>query len=87
MKILLTIFVAISLSIAQSVQISIDRNKLLEGDILTLAIEVTGGDEFAKVNLKPLEKDFDIISGPSQQTNIQWINGRMASTKTLTWTL
>ncbi len=87
MKTLLTIFVGISLSIAQSVQISIDRNKLLEGDILTLAIEVTGGDEFAKVNLKPLEKDFDIISGPSQQTNIQWINGRMASTKTLTWTL
>ena len=87
MKAVLTILIGLSLSIAQSIQISIDRNKILEGDMLTLSIEVTGGEEFAQVDLGPLEKDFDIISGPSQQTNIQWINGRMASTKTLTWTL
>ena len=87
MKAVITILIGLSLSIAQSIQISIDRNKILEGDMLTLSIEVTGGEEFAQVDLGPLEKDFDIISGPSQQTNIQWINGRMASTKTLTWTL
>ena len=84
MKVLLTILIGLSIGIAQSIQISIDRNKLLEGDMLTLSIEVTGGEEFAQVDLGPLEKDFEIISGPSQQTNIQWINGRMASTKTLT---
>ena len=77
----------VSFTLTQSVQISVDRNKLQEGDLLTLTIEVTGGEDFAKVGLEPLEKDFDIISGPSQQTNIQWLNGRMTSTKSLTWTL
>ena len=74
----------VSFTLSQSVQISVDRNKLQEGDLLTLTIEVTGGEDFAKVGLEPLEKDFDIISGPSQQTNIQWLNGRMTSTKSLT---
>jgi len=72
---------------SQSVQISVDKNRLEEGDLLTLSIEVKGSEDFAKVDLNPLNNDFDILSGPSQQTNIQWINGSMTSAKTLTWTL
>ena len=78
---------AISLSLAQTVQISVDRNRVEEGELFTLSIEVNGSDDFAKVDMNQLEDDFEILSGPGQQTNIQWINGSMTSTKTLTWTL
>jgi len=47
-KAVLAILIGLSLSIAQSIQISIDRNKILEGDMLTLSIEVTGGEELHK---------------------------------------
>jgi len=77
----------LSVLFSQTVQISVDKNKLEEGDLFSLNIEVTGGDDFAKVDLNPLNKDFEILSGPFQQTNIQWINGKMTSTKTLTWNL
>ena len=87
MRTLISFLIGFSLTIGQSVEISVDRNKLQEGDLLTLTIEVTGGEDFANVGLEPLERDFDIISGPSQQTNIQWINGKMKSAKSLTWTL
>ena len=87
MRTLISFLIGFSLTIGQSVEISVDRNKLQEGDLLTLTIEVTGGEDFANVGLEPLERDFDIISGPSQQTNIQWINGKMKSAKSLTWIL
>jgi len=72
---------------AQSIQISVDKNRLQEGELLKLSIQVVDGEDFAEVDLGPLESDFDIISGPSQQNNIQWINGSVSSTKTLSWTL
>ena len=76
-----------SIVTAQSIQISVDKNRLQEGELLKLSIQVVDGEDFAKVDLGPLESDFDIISGPSQQNNIQWINGSVSSTKTLSWTL
>ena len=72
---------AISLSLAQTVQISVDRNRVEEGELFTLSIEVNGSDDFAKVDMNQLKDDFEILSGPGQQTNIQWINGSMTSTK------
>ena len=77
----------ISIFYSQEVQISVDRNKINEGDMFTLSIEVNNSENFANVDIMPLKKDFEIVSGPGQQTNIQWINGKMTSTKTLTWTL
>ena len=78
---------ALSFSLAQTVQISVDRSRLTEDESITLSIEVTGSQDFARVDMSQVKKDFEIISGPGQQTNIQWINGSMTSTKTLTWTL
>ncbi|MBL50951.1 MAG: hypothetical protein CMG57_03235 [Candidatus Marinimicrobia bacterium] len=72
---------------AKTVQISVDRNRLDEGELVTLSVEVSGSENFAKININPIKKDFEIVSGPSQQTNIQWINGSMTSTKTLSWSL
>ena len=78
---------ALSFSLAQTVQISVDRSRSTEDESITLSIEVTGSQDFARVDMSQVKKDFEIISGPGQQTNIQWINGSMTSTKTLTWTL
>ena len=77
----------LTFSLSQTVQISVDRNRIEEGELIQFSIEVTGGKDFAKVDMKKVQKDFEIVSGPGQQTNIQWINGSMTSTKTLTWTL
>ena len=75
------------MGVAQSIQISVDKNRLEHGELLKLSIQVVEGEDFAKVDLSPLEYDFEIVSGPSQQNNIQWINGSVSSTKTLSWTL
>ena len=84
---ILGIILALSFSFAQTIQISVDRNRVTEDDLITLSIEVTGSQDFPQVDMSPVKKDFEITSGPGQQTNIQWINGKMTSTKTLTWTL
>ena len=84
---ILGIILALSFSFAQTIQISVDRNRVTEDDLITLSIEVTGSQAFPQVDMSPVKKDFEITSGPGQQTNIQWINGKMTSTKTLTWTL
>ena len=76
-----------SLISAESVQISVDKNRLESGELLKLSIQVINGEDFAKVDLGPLETDFEIVNGPSQKNNIQWTNGKMLSTKTLSWTL
>ena len=80
-------FIFASIGVAQSIQISVDKNRLEHGELLKLSIQVIDGEDFAKVDLSPLEYDFEIVSGPSQQNNIQWINGSVSSTKTLSWTL
>ena len=86
MRILLMIL-TLSFTYGQTIQISVDRNQLTEDDLVTLSIEVTESKGFPQVDMNQVSKDFEIASGPGQQTNIQWINGKMTSTKTLTWTL
>ena len=81
------VLVLISFVSAESIQISVDKNQLENGELLKLSIEVIDGEDFAKVDLSPLESNFEIISGPSQQTNIQWVNGQMTSIKTLSWNI
>ena len=77
----------LSCVVGQSVQILVDRNRITQDDLITLSVEVSGSKSFANMNMDPLKKDFVIVSGPGQQTNVQWINGSMTSTRTLTWTL
>ena len=77
----------ISFASAESIQISVDKNIIDNGELLRLSIEVIDGEDFAQVDLSPLETNFEIISGPSQQTNIQWVNGQMTSIKTLSWNI
>ena len=83
----LVIALLLSSIFGQSIQISVDQNQITKNDIITLSVEASGAKSFAKMNMKPIKKDFMIVSGPGQQTNVQWINGSMTSTRTLTWTL
>ena len=84
----LIIFIALhSFFLGQSVQILVDKNVIEKGESITLSIESKNSEKFPNVDMSILDRDFEILSGPSQQTNIQWINGKMESTKTLTWNI
>ena len=73
--------------IGQTIKVSVDRNQITLDELLKLSIETEGSKTFPEVDLKPLENDFNIISGPSQQTNVQWLNGAMKNTRSLIWSL
>lgn len=87
MKVLYQIVLLFSFVFSQSIQISVDNNQIEEGDLISLSIEAIGSKEFPQVDLSVLKPTFEILGGPSQQTNIQFINGSRSSTKTITWTI
>ena len=58
----LIVLVLISFVSAESIQISVDKNQLENGELLKLSIEVIDGEDFARVDLSPLESNFEIIS-------------------------
>ncbi len=66
---------------------SVDANRISQNETLGLKIVATNADGTPSVDISPILKYFKIISGPAQQTNIQWINGAMTSSRSLTWTI
>ena len=77
----------LSICFSQSIQISVDKNSIDKEETITFSIEASSSQNFPKVDISVLKQSFEIISGPSQMTNIQWVNGQMTSTKTLKWTI
>ena len=84
---LIYFYIFSSICFSQSVQISVDKNSIEKGETITFSIEASNSEGFPVVNMNVLKQTFEIISGPSQMTNIQWVNGKMTSTKTLKWTI
>ena len=70
-----------------SVSASVDVNKISKSETFGFKITALNVDESPSVDISPLSSLFKVISGPSQQTNIQWVNGSMTSSRTLSWTL
>lgn len=70
-----------------SVSASVDVNKISKSETFGFKITALNVDESPSVDISPLLSLFKVISGPSQQTNIQWVNGSMTSSRTLSWTL
>ena len=70
-----------------SVSASVDANTLSKSETFGFKITAINVDESPSVDISPLATLFKVISGPAQQTNIQWVNGSMTSSRTLAWTL
>ena len=56
-------------------------------DVFTFKVEAINANKNPEVDLAPLLNDFSIVSGPAQQTNMQWINGKSTSSRSLSWSL
>lgn len=69
------------------VRATVDATTISLEETITFKVEAENSDFNPSVNISPLLKDFSIVSGPAQQSNFQWINGRATSTKSLSWTL
>ena len=87
MKIFIKFLFLASYCLGQNVNISVDKNKISIDETIIFSVEVENSESFASFDQKLLKKDFMIVSGPNQQTNIQWVNGRMTSSKKMVWTL
>ena len=83
----ISFYTFLSICFSQSIQISVDKNSIEKDETITFSIEASSSQNFPIVDISVLKQSFEIISGPSQMTNIQWVNGQMTSTKTLKWTI
>ena len=83
----ISFYTFLSICFSQSIQISVDKNSIEKEETITFSVEASSSQNFPIVDISVLKQSFEIISGPSQMTNIQWVNGQMTSTKTLKWNI
>lgn len=85
---LLMILVTLQISQAKNIKISayVDRNTIDPDDVVTFTVKIDGSTDFPDV--PPPESDgFVVVSGPSQSSSIQIINGEITASKTIQWRL
>ncbi|MBL7013361.1 MAG: protein BatD [Candidatus Marinimicrobia bacterium] len=70
----------------QTINATVDATRISMGETVTFKIETVDSDEMPTVDISPILSQFHLVSGPGQQTNIQWVNGRMTSSRVLSWT-
>ena len=88
MKVLLLAFVLnLSILLGFSATASVDKNRCTIDDIISFKIEFENADSFSNIDISSLIKDFTVISGPSQQTSMQWINGKVTNSRIMSWSL
>jgi len=86
-KIIFLKFIIITALIADiEVTVIVDDSEIYSYETINLKIISKQSEGFPKVDISNLS-DFEIISGPSQSSSFQWINGKMSSTKSLSWTI
>ncbi len=85
--IIVIILSIISILSAQEVKATVSSNSIQLSDVFTFKVEGINVDKNPEVDLAPLLNDFSIISGPAQQTSMQWINGKSTSSRSLSWSL
>jgi hypothetical protein len=86
-SILIIILSLFSFVYAQEVRATVSSNNIQLSDVFTFKVEAINASKNPEVDLAPLLNDFSIVSGPSQQTNMQWINGKSTSSRSLSWSL
>ena len=88
MKVLLLTFILnLSFAIGFSATASVDKNRCNIDDIISFKIEFENADSFSNIDIASLIKDFTVVSGPSQQTSMQWINGKVTNSRIMSWSL
>lgn len=88
LKTIILCFIPIAI-FCQDVQLKayVSKNAVTSEEHFTYSVEVSGSStDLPDINLPPLT-NFFILSGPSQSTNIQFINGKSSATKTFTYYL
>jgi len=63
---------------------SVNKSVISDKDILIYTVTIEGVRDFPEVP-PPESPDFVLISGPSQSSSIQIINGQMSASKTISW--
>ncbi len=86
-SILLIVLTIFSFVQAQEVKATVNSNNIQLSDVFTFKVEAINVDKNPEVDLALLLNDFSIVSGPAQQTNLQWINGKRTSSRSLSWSL
>ena len=86
-RILVSIFFFFTLCFGQiQVKVNAEPQTIYEGESFSLTVSAENANEMPSVDLTDL-RDFRVVSGPSQSTNMQWINGKMSSNYSLNWTI
>ena len=83
----LPLLFVILLAFGVTVNATVDQNKLTLDNVFEFKVDAIDGSALPQVDISPLKKNFIVVNGPSQQTNISWINGKRASIHGLSWTL
>lgn len=83
----LLLLVLLSSVSAQKVTAIVDARSVTINEVISFTISVEGVSRNPTVDISPILKDFSVVSGPSQQTNMQFVNGKMTSSRNITWTL
>ena len=65
----------------------VDKNNISFDEVINFKIELANATSFGDYNTIEIQKDFNIVSGPSQQTSMQWTNGRMTNSRIISWTI
>ena len=59
MKIFVIILLFLNVIFPQTVNVSVDKQVMQEGDVLQLMIEVSGARDFPKIEMDEIKKNFD----------------------------
>lgn len=66
---------------------TVGRTHVAVGDTLTYQVIVAGSERSMPTPDVEIPPRFRILTGPNSSLNVQWINGRFSTTRTLTWIL
>ena len=65
---------------------TVNDNRITVNQTVSLTVTAEGSEGYPQLDISEVE-DFTVISGPAQSSSFHWANGRMSSSKSLSWTL
>lgn len=88
LKCFVLLLVATSFLYSNDVKISasVDKTQINKDDLITFSVKIDGTTDFPNIPF-PSSDDFVIVSGPSQSSSVQIINGVVTASRTISWRL